>query len=262
MADAPIFNSRQGLFPFLPEDRTVFQTMVTVGHPSASKEGTEAIVPQEQDPEKRRFRSHSQLYGAIGDSIGNVGDTCPTCRGIGRIPRKHDQLVAVISCSDKRLRPGRTKLYVCISVVLCLLICFLILFFLFPRSISLSPVTVQSVMVFFTPDKVEMQVTNVFNFTNDNFAEMEVLDFDMQVLIDETVMGRIKISNMTSVKSRSENLYTVVIPIIIEDPGLKMTMNVSYLAHSEQLSKDTFEYIDCGANTTIPHPIGQMIFER
>ncbi|XP_070961797.1 transmembrane protein 106B-like isoform X3 [Oncorhynchus clarkii lewisi] len=228
--------------------------MVTVGHPSASKEGTEAIVPQEQDPEKRRFRSHSQLYGAIGDSIGNVGDNCPTCRGIGRIPRKHDQLVAVISCSDKRLRPSRT--------------------------ISLSPVTVQSVLVFFTPDKVEMQVTNVFNFTNDNFAEMEVLDFDMQVLIDETVMGRIKISNMTSVKSRSEKLYTVVIPIKIEDPGLnnyckstsirihtlflllQMTMNVSYLAHSEQLSKDTFEYIDCGANTTIPHPIGQMIFER
>ncbi|XP_038847380.1 transmembrane protein 106B-like [Salvelinus namaycush] len=256
--------------------------MVTVGYPSAPKEGTEAIMPQEQEqePEKRRFRSHSQLYGAVGDSIGNLGDNCPTCRGIGRIPRKHDQLVAVISCSDKRLRPSRTKLYVCISVVLCLLICFLILFFLFPRSISLSSVTVQSVRVFFTPDKVEMQVTNVFNFTNDNFAEMKVLDFDMQVLIDETVMGRIKISNMTSVKSRSEKLYTVVIPIIIEDPGLnnyckstsirihtlflllQMTMNVSYLAHSEQLSKDTFEYIDCGANTTIPHPIGQMILER
>lgn len=75
------------VFPLLPADRTVFQTMVTVGHPSASKEGTEAIMPQEQEPQKKRFRSHSQLYGAIGDSIGNLGDNCPTCRGIGRIPR-------------------------------------------------------------------------------------------------------------------------------------------------------------------------------
>ncbi|CAB1311984.1 unnamed protein product [Coregonus sp. 'balchen'] len=100
----PPFNSRLGVvFVFLPADRT----MVTFGHPNASKD-TEAIMPQEQEPEKRRFRSHSQLYGAIGDSIGNLGDTCPTCRGIGRIPRGHDQLVAVIPCSDKRLKPSRT----------------------------------------------------------------------------------------------------------------------------------------------------------
>ncbi|XP_020316476.2 transmembrane protein 106B [Oncorhynchus kisutch] len=255
--------------------------MVTLEHSSGSKDDTEAIMPQEQEPEKRRLQSHSQLYGAItGNSTGNLGDTCPTCWGVGRIPRGHDQLVAVIPCSDIRLRPSRTKLYVCISVVVCLLICCLILFFLFPRSISLSLVTVKSVMVFFTPQTVEMQITNVFNVTNENFANIQFLEFDIQVLIAETVVGRIKISNMTAVKSRSEKAYTVVIPITIEDPGLnnycksntirihtlflrlQMTMNISYLAHSEQLSEDTFEYIDCGANTTIPHPIGQILFER
>ncbi|CDQ67057.1 unnamed protein product [Oncorhynchus mykiss] len=133
--------------------------MVTLEHSSGSKDDTEAILPQEQEPEKRRLQSHSQLYGAItGNSTGNLGDTCPTCWGVGRIPRGHDQLVAVIPCSDIRLRPSRTKLYVCISVVVCLLICCLILFFLFPRSISLSLVTVKSVMVFFTPQTVEMQI--------------------------------------------------------------------------------------------------------
>lgn len=32
-----------------------------------------------------------------------------------------------------------------------------------------------------------------------------------------------------------------------------MTMQVFYLGHSEQLSIDTFQYIDCGTNSTVPH---------
>lgn len=36
---------------------------------------------------------------------------------------------------------------------------------------------------------------------------------------------------------------------------LRMTMNVSYLSHTEQLSVDAFEYVDCGTNSTIPHPV-------
>ena len=51
------------------------------------------------------------------------------------------------------------KLYVCVSMVLCLLLSCLILFFLFPRSVTLTPVSVLSVVVFFTPDQVEMRVT-------------------------------------------------------------------------------------------------------
>lgn len=51
------------------------------------------------------------------------------------------------------------KLYVCISVAVCLLICSLILFFLFPRSMDMSPVELQSSMVYFTPETVKMVVT-------------------------------------------------------------------------------------------------------
>lgn len=36
---------------------------------------------------------------------------------------------------------------------------------------------------------------------------------------------------------------------------LRMTMNISYLSHVEQVSLDTFEYVDCGRNSTIPHPV-------
>ncbi|XP_046887921.1 transmembrane protein 106A isoform X1 [Hypomesus transpacificus] len=226
---------------------------------------------EENDVEKK-MTVHQTSYGAINGDI--MGDTCPTCHGIGRIPRGHqDQLVAVISCSDQRLKPRHTKLYVFISVALSLFFCFLILFFLFPRSITILPVSVKSVMVFFTPNTVEMQVTNVLNISNDNFLEVKILDFDVQVLINKMIQGRIKISNMTSLKPSSQRAYTITVPVMLDDAGmnnfcksssikihtlflhLQMTMNVSYLAHSEQLSRDTFEYVDCGANTTTPHPI-------
>lgn len=53
------------------------------------------------------------------------------------------------------------KLYVSsiVAVCICLCICCLILFFLFPRSVSLTPVSVLSVMVYFTPDTVDLEVT-------------------------------------------------------------------------------------------------------
>ncbi|XP_067101011.1 transmembrane protein 106A isoform X2 [Osmerus mordax] len=226
---------------------------------------------EDKDVEKK-IMGHQTPYGAINGDI--TGDTCPTCRGIGRIPRGHqDQLVAVISCSDQRLKPRHTKLYVFISVTLSLFFCCLILFFLFPRSIIILPVSVKSVMVYFMPDSVEMQITNVLNISNNNFLEVKILDFDVQVLINRMIQGRIKISNMTSLKPSSQRVYTITIPVKIDDAGmnnycqsssfkihtlflhLQMTMNVSYLAHSEQLSRDTFEYVDCGANTTTPHPI-------
>lgn len=35
----------------------------------------------------------------------------------------------------------------------------------------------------------------------------------------------------------------------------RMSMTVYYLAHYEQLSLETYEYIDCGANSTIPHSV-------
>lgn len=46
----------------------------------------------------------------------------------------------------------------CVSMAVCLFICCLILYFLFPRSVTLLPVSVQSVMVYFTPETVEMGV--------------------------------------------------------------------------------------------------------
>ncbi|KAG9267813.1 transmembrane protein 106A [Astyanax mexicanus] len=227
-------------------------------------------MSQNKEKGKRRL-SKWMDYGTINGE--GEWDLCPTCQGTGRIPRGEEaQLVAVIPCSDQRLKPRHTKLYVSISIILCLLTCSLILFFLFPRSVEVSQVTLQSSMVYFTTDDVEMIITNKLNISNQNFVTIQVHDLDLQALIYETVVGNNKTTNVTSVLPRSEKTLTVVTTIHITDPGLnsyckstsfrihtlflhlQLTIKVSYLSHAEQLSTDTYEYIDCGTNSTIPRP--------
>ncbi|XP_034073852.1 transmembrane protein 106A [Gymnodraco acuticeps] len=242
--------------------------MVTPAKKSKTTEEPDVI----KGMDKVKALKYFPLYGAINGTP--AGDTCPTCRGTGRIPRGHeDQLVAVIPCNDVRLKPRRTKLYVCVSMVLCLLVCTLILFFLFPRSVTLTPVSVLSVMVYFTPDTVKMEVTNLVNISNQNYVPVKIVEFNVQGLISNAIVGKAKISNMTDIQARSQNSYTIQIDLSIADEGLntycksssfkihslflmlQMTLNISYLSHMEQLSLDTYEYIDCGTNSTTPHPV-------
>ncbi|KAF4085114.1 hypothetical protein AMELA_G00113530 [Ameiurus melas] len=191
-------------------------------------------------------------YGSITGE--HHWEACPTCQGSGRISRSDEaQLMAVIPCSDQRLKPSRTKLYVCISIALCLLICSLVLFFLFPRSLVMSSVTLQSSIIYFTPQNVQMIITNKLNISNHNFVSTEAHDLDLQALINEIVVGRTKISNVTTVPPRSQKTFTVVTDVNIEDLGLvyycqtsafrphtlyvqlQMTIKANYLSHEEQL---------------------------
>lgn len=181
--------------------------------------------------------------------------------------------MAVIPCNDQRLRPRHTTLYVAASVGVCLLISALVLFFLFPRSVLLSPVAVKSSLVFFTEKDVLINITNILNITNDNFAPVQAYNLSVQALNFETVVGTVSIKNVTSVQPRSVKMYSFLIPVNLTDPGLtnyckkvslavhilylhlQMSMTIYYLAHYEQLSLETFEYIDCGANSTTPHQV-------
>ncbi|XP_059893734.1 transmembrane protein 106A isoform X6 [Gadus macrocephalus] len=155
-------------------------------------------------PSVRQYGSMAaRQYG----SGGCTGDTCPTCRGTGRIPRgQEDMLVAVIPCNDVRLKPQRTKLYVCLSMGLCLVICCLILYFLFPRTVVLVPVFVQSVTVYFTPEAVSLEVTNLVNISNENFFPVQIVELDIQGLILKTIMGKSKQCNVTRLDARSQLL--------------------------------------------------------
>ncbi|XP_056432767.1 transmembrane protein 106A isoform X1 [Gadus chalcogrammus] len=251
--------------------------MVLPGHPGggiyAPLKWKEPKGPMENSllstPSVRQYGSTAARQYVSG---GCTGDTCPTCRGTGRIPRgQEDMLVAVIPCNDVRLKPQRTKLYMCLSMGLCLVICCLILYFLFPRAVVLVPVYVQLVTVYFTPEAVSLEVTNLINITNENFFPVQIVELDIQGLIWKTIMGKSKQYNVTRLAARSQFLYNMKLVLSITEEGLKtycqskaiplhtlflelqITMQVSYLSHNEQLSMNIYEYIDCGNNSTVPH---------
>lgn len=155
----------------------------------------------------------------------------------------------------------------------CLFLCCLILFFLFPRSITLTPVSVVSVMVYFNPDTVSIEVINCINISNANFVPVQIADFTIQGVVYDSVVGKNTTTNMTALQPRSQKSYNYQVDMSIKDKGLinycksqsvkihtifvalQITLNISYLAHTEQLSLETYEYIDCGNNSTVPHPV-------
>ncbi|CAB1341853.1 unnamed protein product, partial [Coregonus sp. 'balchen'] len=139
-----------------------------------------------------------------------------------------------------------------------------------------------------------MNITNILNITNDNFFTVKAYNLTVQALFDKTVVGTADMKNLTNVKPLTDktvstsphyqllyrrdvsfwkplNIFAFEIPVKLVEEGLNnyckkstikihtlfvhLQMTVYYLAHFEQLSLDTFEYIDCGSNTTTPHLI-------
>uniref|UniRef100_A0A2I3RJT8 Transmembrane protein 106B n=2 Tax=Homininae TaxID=207598 RepID=A0A2I3RJT8_PANTR len=214
---------------------------------------------------------------------GRDSVTCPTCQGTGRIPRgQENQLVALIPYSDQRLRPRRTKLYVMASVFVCLLLSGLAVFFLFPRSIDVKYIGVKSAYVSYDVQKrtIYLNITNTLNITNNNYYSVEVENITAQVQFSKTVIGKARLNNITIIgpldmKQEGEFLiYNVVtcicshfnffnsdfctlISIKVHNIVLMMqvTVTTTYFGHSEQISQERYQYVDCGRNTT--YQLGQ-----
>ncbi|XP_078519908.1 transmembrane protein 106B [Lissotriton helveticus] len=204
---------------------------------------------------------------------GRDSVTCPTCQGTGRIPRgQENQLVALIPYSDQRLRPRRTKLYVTFSVILCLLLSGLAVFFLFPRSIDVEYIGVKSVYV--TYDEVQhsvfLNITNTLNITNNNYYSVDVSNIIGQVQFSKTVIGKSRLNNVTSIGPLDKKQIDYTVPTTLGDelsymfqyctlPSIKVhnmvvmmqvTVTTVYFGHSEQISQEGYQYVDCGGNTT------------
>ncbi|XP_038141818.1 transmembrane protein 106B-like [Cyprinodon tularosa] len=204
---------------------------------------------------------------------GRDSVTCATCQGTGRIPRgQENQLVALIPYSDQRLRPRRTKLYVSVSVALCLLVCGLAVFFLFPRSIDVTYVGVKSVSVSYDQEghRVYLNITNTLNITNNNYYSVEVANITAQVQFARLVIGTSRISTVIAISPLDEKQIDYMVPTRIEDElsylyeyctletikvhnlvvMSQVTVTATYFGHSEQVSKEMYQYVDCGGNTT------------
>ncbi|TKC48283.1 hypothetical protein EI555_013800 [Monodon monoceros] len=209
---------------------------------------------------------------------GRDSVTCPTCQGTGRIPRgQENQLVALIPYSDQRLRPRRTKLYVMASVFVCLLLSGLAVFFLFPRSIDVKYIGVKSAYVSYDVPKrtIYLNITNTLNITNNNYYSVEVENITAQVQFSKTVIGKARLNNITNIGPLDMKQIDYTVPTIIAEEMsymfdfctltsikvhnivlmMQVTVTTTYFGHSEQISQERYQYVDCGRNTT--YQLGQ-----
>ncbi|XP_072741876.1 transmembrane protein 106A isoform X1 [Ciconia boyciana] len=239
------------------------------------------ILPRQLDAEDENTN-----YASINDSATScvpcVGIAhrsyvnCPTCRGTGRIPREQErQLVALIPYGDQRLKPRRTKLYVCLAVTICLLTTSLSIFFLFPRSITVLPAGLNASSIGFnaTTTSIYLNMTNVLNITNNNFYLVTVVQLDIEVLHQSLVVGKTTMKTLLNMSPlQSGQIYYMVASRILDNNTYNIctwtkvkvhnillhiqgTLTCTYLCHSEQLAFEDYQYVDCRGNAMLPHPL-------
>ncbi|XP_069763456.1 transmembrane protein 106A isoform X2 [Narcine bancroftii] len=244
------------------------------------KEESESIVSEtdrkskESTDEVQDCNEESSSHVPYVEFVGRENITCPTCQGTGRIPRgQENELVALIPYSDQRLQPQRTKLYVAVAVVISLFISGLAIFFLFPRSINIEHVGIKSAYII--DDKkdyrVILKITNILNVTNYNFYSISITDLNVQIVFFNEVLGTVNLKNTTVFRALGGGQIFYTVTATLDDLGMyhyctmpeikvrnivisiQGTITAWYLSHSEQVSVDAYQYVDCGSNTTHLH---------
>ncbi|XP_042747668.1 transmembrane protein 106C-like [Lagopus leucura] len=214
---------------------------------------------------------------------GQDSITCPTCQGTGCIPTEQvNELVALIPYSDQRLRPQRTKLYVLLSVLLCLLISGLVVFFLFPHSVLVDDGGIKVVQVWFDRKNsvVLLAITATLQIRNSNFYSVTVDSLTSQVQYMNTVVGSQQITNISSIQPLSDKLVNFTVKAEMGGPFsyvyffctfpkvkvhnivifMRTSVKLSYMGRRTQSSVETYHYIDCSTNSTAdPAPSGHSV---
>ncbi|XP_062864821.1 transmembrane protein 106C-like [Trichomycterus rosablanca] len=208
---------------------------------------------------------------------GRDSITCPTCQGSGRIPSGQvNELVALIPYSDQRLQPQRTKLYMGLSVVVCLLVCSLVTFFMFPRPVLVEDGGIRSVLIHFdhTNSRVLINMTSGLHFNNGNFFTVLVNSVSSQILYMKTVIGTQQLDNVISIQPLSQIKMNFTVSVEISGSlsyvyafctmasikvhnivvFMQTSVKTSYVVRSAQNTLEAYRYIDCGANSSVRHP--------
>ncbi|XP_076832470.1 transmembrane protein 106Ba [Brachyhypopomus gauderio] len=243
--------------------------------PKPNSEAHEPLTDKQPDSDSELDEKSDTLQFPYIEFTGRDSVTCPTCQGTGRIPRdQENQLVALIPYSDQRLRPRRTKLYVFVSVLLCMLLCGLAGFFLFPRAIDVSYIGVKSSYVTFDAQRriVYINITNTLNITNNNYYPVQVANITAQVQFYKTVIGKSLMSNVSTVMPLDmRQVDFSVLTVIANEISyiydfctmqsikvhnivvmMQMTVTTMTFGHAEQVSQEKYLYVDCGTNSTSP----------
>lgn len=204
---------------------------------------------------------------------GRNSVTCHTCQGAGYIPAEQlNELVALIPHSDQRLRPQRTKQYVLLSVLLCLLASGLVFFFLFPHSVLVDDDGVRVAKVTFNKQDslVVLDVTATLRIRNSNFYSVAVTNLFSQVQYMKAVVGTYMTTNVSLIPPRSEHPVNFTVKAEVGGPSsyvyffctvpaimvhnivifMRTSVKISYIGHISQSTLETQHYVDCGANST------------
>ncbi|XP_017364825.1 transmembrane protein 106A [Cebus imitator] len=243
------------------ENKSILSSNPTIGSKAASYSSTSS---------SKSFCSRVPCEGTAGASFV----TCPTCQGSGRIPQELEkQLVALIPYGDQRLKPKHTKLFVFLAVLICLVTSSFVIFFLFPRSIPVQPAGLNSSAVAFGESDIHLNITNVLNIFNGNYYPITLTQLTLEVLHLSLVVGQVSNNLLLHIGPlASEQMFYAVATRIQDEntykictwPKIKVhhvllhiqgTLTCSYLSHSEQLVFQSYEYVDCRGNASVPHQL-------
>ncbi|XP_075418021.1 transmembrane protein 106A isoform X2 [Tenrec ecaudatus] len=185
------------------------------------------------------------------EAAGGSSVTCPTCQGSGEIPRELEkQLVALIPYGDQRLKPRHTKLFVFLTVLTCLVTSTFVVFFLFPRSVAVQPVGLNSSTVAFDKADIHLNMTNVLNISNRNYYPITVTQLAIEVLHLSLVVGQASKRLLLPVGPLASEQVLYTVTSRLGDENTLGTLTCSYLSHSEELVFQNYEYVDCRGNSS------------
>ncbi|NWU87626.1 T106C protein, partial [Onychorhynchus coronatus] len=245
--------------------------------PSGSAAPRQRKAAEEEEEDLLHSQDHAEDIAEFPyvEFTGQDSITCPTCQGTGCIPTEQvNELVALIPYSDQRLRPQRTKLYVLLSVLLCLLASGLVVFFLFPHSILVEDDGVKAVQVWFDEKNsaVLLAVTGTLRIRNSNFYSVAVAGLSSQVQYMNTVVGAQQVTNVSSIRPLSDKLVNFTVKAELGGPFsyvysfctypkvkvhnivifLRTSVKFSYVGHTTQSSLERYRYVDCSSSSTHP----------
>lgn len=212
-----------------------------------------------------RKNERSDILGSVDNTPITI--TCPSCKGIGRIPREYEsQMVALIPADDSRLKPRRTVLYISISFLICVVIGALMTFFLVSRNIDMNSYADSYTSIIRTNDTDQtMNITLMAHYTFSNWNYLPVTISKLNVLaLYDIYQGGNSINTTTVIAHMRQHLdHYVQVNISFKGTPLNNYLyevctyrkyipvnfyanaTVSYFAHTEELSLVTTPWIQC-----------------
>lgn len=231
----------------------------------------------------------TESNGDHSDSNANSGDDskyeelggwvqCPSCKGEGRIAKHcQNQLVALIPFTDKRLKPSKTYLYVVLTVLICIMLAVVVLYFLSPRSLELAsdekPI-VEVQVLFNNPltRSIHISFLNSISVTNDNFFAVKMINATSTVIKpsysgNTEVIGKGINTTKLSIPMKMKNLQVYLnhtLPIndwaylMCEYYGyvrlfFQFTITFEYFGHQEQETKECTQLVCCMTSGNCSH---------